>query len=99
MSKKNTLYCPFKKGFAGLTRGHAIVIPRGYVSTDQAQPLGEGVQHVLALYGRLLHDGAGAVVVALAAGGRPESASGEHGRRVQAVGVVVHGADITTAGV
>lgn len=96
---KNTLYCPFKKGFAGLTRGHPIVIPRGDISTDQAQPLGEGVQHVFALYGRVLHDGAGAVVVALAAGGSAEPIGGEHGRGVQAVGVAVHGIDIAAAGV
>lgn len=97
--EKNTLYCPFKKGLAGLARGHPIVIPRGYISTDQAQPLGEGVQHVFALYGRVLHDGAGAVVVALAAGGGAEPVGGEHGRGVQAVGMAVHGVDIAAAGV
>ena len=75
------------------------MIPRGYISTDQAQPLGEGVQHVFALYGRVLHDGAGAVVIALAAGDSPESAGGEHRWRVQAVGVAVHSADIAAAGV
>lgn len=80
--RKNTLYCPFKKGFAGLTGGHAIVIPRGYISTDQAQPLGDGVQHVFALYGRVLHDGAGAIVIAFAAGAGPEPTGGEHRRRV-----------------
>lgn len=73
------------------------MIPRGYISTDQAQPLGEGVQHVFALYGRVLHNGAGAVVVALAAGAGPKPAGGEHRWRVQAVGVAVHGADIATA--
>lgn len=97
--RKNTLYCPFKKGFAGLAGGHAIVIPRGYISTDQAQPLGEGVQHVFALYGRVLHYGAGAVIVSLAAGAGAEPAGREHGGRVQAVGVTVHGADIAAAGV
>lgn len=75
------------------------MIPRGYISTDQAQPLGEGVQHVFALYGRVLHDGAGAVVIALAAGASPEPVGGEHRWRVQAVGVAVHGTDIATAGV
>lgn len=75
------------------------MIPRGYISTDQAQPLGEGVQHVFALYGRVLHDGAGAVVIALAAGASPEPAGGEHGWRVQAVGVAVHGINIATTGV
>lgn len=75
------------------------MIPRGYISTDQAQPLGEGVQHVFALYGRVLHDGAGAVVIALAAGASPKPAGGEHRRRVQAVRVAVHGADIAAAGV
>lgn len=75
------------------------MIPRGYISTDQAQPLREGVQHVFALYGRVLHDGAGAVVIALAACAGPEPAGGEHRWRVQAVGVAVHGADIATAGI
>lgn len=75
------------------------MISRGYISTDQAEPLGEGVQHVFALYGRVLHDGAGAVVIAFAAGGGPEPAGGEHRWRVQAVGVAVHGADIATTGV
>lgn len=75
------------------------MIPRGYISTDQAQPLGEGVQHVFALYGRVLHDGAGAIVITLAAGAGPEPAGGEHGWRVQTVGVAVHGADIATTGV
>lgn len=97
--EKNTLYCPFKKGFAGLTRGHPIVISRGYISTNQAQPLGKGVQHVFALYGRVLHDGAGAVVVAFAARAGPEPAGGKHRWRVQAVRVAVHGTDIATAGV
>lgn len=75
------------------------MIPRGYISTDQAQPLGEGVQHVFALYGRVLHDGAGAVVIAFTAGAGAEPAGSEHGRGVQAVGVTVHGADIAAAGV
>lgn len=75
------------------------MIPRRYISTDQAQPLGKGVQHVFALYGRVLHDGAGAVVIALAAGAGTKPAGGEHRWRVQAVGVTVHGADIATAGV
>lgn len=75
------------------------MIPRGYISTDQAQPLGDGVQHVFALNGRVLHDVARAVVVALAAGTGAQPAGREHGRRVQAVGVAVHGADIAAAGV
>lgn len=75
------------------------MIPRGYISTDQAQPLGKGVQHVFALYGRVLHDGAGAVIVALAAGTSAKPAGSEHRGRVQAVRVAVHGTDITSAGV
>lgn len=75
------------------------MIPRGYISTDQAQPLGDGVQHVFALNGRVLHDVARAVVVALAAGTGAQPAGREHGRRVQAVGVAVHGADIAAAGI
>lgn len=75
------------------------MIPRGNISTDQAEPLGEGVQHVFALYGRVLHDGAGAVVVALAAGADPKPTGGEHRWRVQAVGVAIHSADIAATGV
>lgn len=29
----HTLYCPLEKGFAGLTGGHPIVVPRGDVAT------------------------------------------------------------------
>ena len=94
-----TLYRPFKKGFARLAGGDAIVIPRCNISTDQTQPLGDGVQHVFALNGGVLHDGAGAVVVAFAAGPAAQAAGREHGRGVQAVGVTVHGADIAAAGV
>lgn len=95
----NTLYRPFEKGFAGLTRSHAIVISRGYISTDQTQPFGDGVQHVFALNGRVLHDGAGAVVVALTAGSAPQASGREHGRRVQAVGVAVHGPGVAATGI
>lgn len=75
------------------------MIPRGYISTDQAQPLGQGVQHVFALYGRVLHDSAGAVIIALAARAGSKSTGGEHRWRVQTVGVAVHSADIAAAGV
>lgn len=75
------------------------MVPRGNVPAHQAQPLGDGIEHVLALGGRVLHDGAGAVIVALAAGPAADARAIEHGWRVQAIGVAPHGHPVATAGV
>lgn len=95
----HTLNSPLEEGFTRLTGSHAVVVPRSNVPTHQAQPLGDGVEHVLALGGWVLHDGAGAVVVALAAGPAADARAVEHGRRVQAVGVAAHGHAVAPAGV
>lgn len=95
----HTLDSPLEEGFTRLTGSHAVVVARSNVPTHQAQPLGDRIEHVLALGGWVLHDGAGAVVVALAAGGAADPRAIEHGRRVQAVGVPAHGHAVAAAGV
>lgn len=45
-----TLDGPLEEGLAGLTRGHAIVVTRGYVTANQTQPLGHCAQHELTLH-------------------------------------------------
>lgn len=64
-----TLDGPLEEGLAGLAGGHAVVVARGDVPTHEAQALGDGVEHVLALDGRVLHDATGTVLVALATRG------------------------------
>lgn len=95
----HTLNSPLEEGFTCLTGSHAVVVPRSNVPTHQAQPLGDGIEHVLALGGWVLHDGAGAVIVTLSAGAAANARAIEHGWRVQAIGVATHGHAIATAGV
>lgn len=45
-----TLDGPLEEGLAGLTGRHAVVVPRGHVSANQAQPLGHSSQHELTLH-------------------------------------------------
>lgn len=94
-----TLDGPFEECLAGLAGGHAVVIARSNVSAHQTQPFGDGVEHVLALDGRILHDTAGTVLVALATRGGPQPSAREHGRRVQPVGVGAQGQAEAAAGV
>lgn len=61
---ENTLDRSFEKGFAGLTGGHSVVVPRGSVATHQAHPLGNSIEHVLALDWRVIGHAAGALLVA-----------------------------------
>lgn len=75
------------------------MVARGNVPTHEAQALGDGVKHVLALDGRVLHDAAGTVLVALAARGASQPSACKHGRRVQTVGVGTQGQAEATAGV
>jgi len=60
----NTLYRPLEKGFAGLAGRHPVVVPWGNVPAHQAQPLGDGIEHVLALDRRVVRHDAGALLVA-----------------------------------
>lgn len=94
-----TLNCSFEEGFARLAGSHTIVIARRNVPAHQAQPLGDGIEHVLALGGRVLHDGAGTVVIALTAGPATNPRNAEHGWRVQAIRVATHGDAIATTSV
>lgn len=72
------------------------MVPRGNVAAHQAQPLGNGVEHVLALYGRVFCHAAGAFLIAAQAGAAtPEHARVEHGRGVQRV----RASDVAAAGV
>lgn len=98
--EKNTLYRPFEKGFAGLTGGHPVVVSWGGVATHQAKSLGNGVEHVLALDGRVVHHADGALLVAAQAGGAAsEHARVEHRRGVQGVRVPAAAVDVAAAGV
>lgn len=85
-------------GFAGC---HTIVVAGRDVPTHQTQSLGHGVEHVLALGLRVLHDGAGAVVVEF-----PHWPTASQERccwvkwwRVQSVLVAIHGGAVAPAGV
>lgn len=75
-----TLNSPLEEGFACLTGSHAVVVPRSNVPAHQAEPLGDRIKHVLALGGRILHDGTGAVIITLAAGPTANPRAVEHGR-------------------
>lgn len=76
------------------------MVPRGDVAAHEAQPLGNGVQHVLALDGRVVHHAAGAVLVAAQAGGAAsQHAWVEHRRGVQGVGVPAAAVDVAAASV
>ena len=94
-----TLDGPLEESLAGLAGGHAVVVAGGDVPAHEAQALGDGVEHVLALDGRVLHDAAGTVLVALAAWGASQPGAREHGRRVQTVGVGAQGQAEAAAGV
>lgn len=78
----HTLNCPLEEGFACLTGSHAVVVPRSNVPTHQAQPLRDCIEHVFALGGWVLHDGAGAVIIPLTAGPTTNSCAIEHRWRV-----------------
>ena len=67
------------------------MVAGGDVPAHEAQALGDGVEHVLALDGRVLHEASGTVLVALAARGASQPGAREHGRRVQTVGVGAQG--------
>ena len=86
-----TLDGPLEEGLAGLAGGHTVVVARGNVPTHEAQALGDGVQHVLALDGRVLHDATGTVLVALATRGPSQPGACKHGWRVQTIGVGAQG--------
>lgn len=75
------------------------MVAGGNVAAHEAQALGDGVEHVLALDGRVLHEAARTVLVALAARGAPQRGAREHGRRVQTIGVGAQGQAEATAGV
>lgn len=94
-----TLDGPLEEGLAGLAGSHTVVVARGNVPTHEAQALGDGVEHVLALNGRVLHDAAGTVLIALATRGASQPGAGKHGRRVQAIGVGTQGQAKAAAGV
>lgn len=49
-----TLDGPLEEGLAGLTGGHAVVVSRGNVAANQAQPLGHSPQHELTLHGAFI---------------------------------------------
>ena len=82
---------PLEESLAGLAGCHAVVVAGGDVPAHEAQALGDGVEHVLALDGRVLHEAASAVLVALAARGASQPSASEHGRRVQTAGVGAEG--------
>lgn len=74
------------------------MVSRGGVATHQAKSLGNGVEHVLALDGRVVRHADGALLVAAQAGG----AASEHGRvehRRGVQGVRVPAVDVAAAGV
>lgn len=75
------------------------MVARGNVPAHEAQALGDGVEHVLALDGRVLHEAAGTVLVALAARGAAQPGACEHGRRVETIGVGAQGQAEAAAGV
>lgn len=75
------------------------MVARSNVPAHEAQALGDGVKHVLALDGRVLHDTASTVLVALATRVASQPRTCEHRRRVQTVGVGAQGHAKATAGV
>lgn len=95
--------CALEEGLAGLAGRHAVVVPRRNVPTHQAQPLGHGVQHVLALDLRIFPDSRRTVLVTLrsgAAGGTQRTGAGAvKARGVEAVGVAVHRGRVGARGV
>lgn len=75
------------------------MVARGNVPAHEAQALGDGVKHVLAFDGGVLHDTTSTVLVALAARVASQPRTCEHRRRVQTVGVGAQGNAKATTGV
>lgn len=99
LRRPRTLDGPLEEGLAGLAGGHAVVVAGGNVPTHEAQALGDGVQHELALDGLVLHDDTATVLVALATRGASQPGAYKHGRGVQAVGLGAQGQAKAAAGV
>lgn len=73
------------------------MVARGNVPAHEAQTLGDGINHILAL--DVVHDTTSTVLVALAARGASQPRTCEHRRRVQTVGVGAQGHAKATTGV
>lgn len=92
-----TLDGSLEERLAGLAGGHAIVVARSNVPAHEAQTLGDGVNHILAL--DVVHDTTSTVLIALAARGASQPCTCEHRRRVQTVAVGAQGHAKATTGV
>lgn len=74
---------------ASLVGGHSIVVARSNDPTHEAQVLWDGVKHVLALDGRVLHDTTSTVFLSIC----------KHRQQVQTIDVGTQGHAKATAGV